>query len=440
MPACSTATGEKPAGCRPQAHRGPDCMSKNADPILSERMHESMENRHTYTPLNELETRCASLQQHMREKDIDGALIVQNVDLFYFSGTCQQARLYVPAEGEPVLMVRKDVERARAESALSRVVAFSSQKEIPAILKQHGMAMPGKIGMELDVLPANQYLSFSRLFESPEIVDISTDIRMIRAVKSPYEIEIIRKAARLSDHLAEFVPSVLTEGITEIELAGRIEAEARKWGHQGITRMRMFGAELFYGHVMAGAAAATPSYLASPTGGIGVNPAIAQGPSMRPIGRHEPVLVDLVFAIDGYMSDHTRIFAIGDPPDELAAAHNAMLDIQSAVKTAAKPGVAAGDLYDLAVSKAEAHGLGPYFMGAGEQRIRFVGHGIGLEIDEFPFLAKGQDLALKAGMIIALEPKAILPGKGVVGVENTHVVTEAGLEQLGTIREDIVVV
>lgn len=398
-----------------------------------------MENRQTYTPESELQARCAGLQRHLRKNDIGGALIVQNADLFYFSGTVQQAQLFVPAEGKPVLMVRKDVERSRRESALQQVVALKSPKQIPTLLEQRGIALPKKIGMELDVLPANQYLSFSRLFETSEIVDISMAIRMIRAVKSPYEIERIRDAARLSDHLAAFAPSVLREGITEIELAGRLEAEARKWGHQGIVRMRMFGGELFYGHVMAGATAAAPSYLASPTGGAGVNPAIAQGASMRPIGRHEPVLVDMVFALDGYLSDHTRIFSLGELPDELTAAHHAMIDIQEKIKAAAKPGVAAGDLYDLATAAAESAGLGDYFMGAGDQRIRFVGHGIGLEVDEFPFLAKGQDLALEAGMIIALEPKAIIAGKGVVGVENTHVVTKDGLEQFGTAQEDIVV-
>jgi Xaa-Pro aminopeptidase len=117
-----------------------------------------------------------------------------------------------------------------------------------------------------------------------------------------------------------------------------------------------------------------------------------------------------------------------------------MRAVQAAVKAAARPGALAGDMYELALSVAEAHGLGDYFMGTGEQRIRFVGHGIGLELDEFPFLARGQKLPLEAGMIIALEPKAIFPEKGVVGIENTHVVTEAGLSQLGSFSEDVLVV
>lgn len=399
-----------------------------------------METPYRYTPVSELRTRHEKLQEQLQQQDIDGVLILQKADLFYFSGTAQQANLYIPAQGNPVLMVKKDFERAGMESTLDQIVSFSNPGEIPGILKDHGIQLPAKLGMELDVIPANFYFSFARLFDKAEITDISTSIRMIRAVKSDYEIERIREAARFSDRVAGTVPGLLREGIPEIELAGRIEAEARKLGHQGIVRMRLWGNELFYGHVMAGPSAAVPSYLASPTGGPGLNPAIAQGAGMRPVSRHEPLLVDLVFALDGYNSDHTRIFALGDLPDDLVKAHKVMLEIQEAIKQTARPGTAAGDLYEMAINMAAENGLADYFMGAGDQRIQFVGHGIGLELDEFPFLARGQKMPLEAGMIIALEPKAVFPEKGVVGIENTHVVTEEGLEQLGSFREDIIMV
>jgi len=399
-----------------------------------------MESSQHYTPLNELRERQKKFQAHLQQEGIAGALLFQNADRFYFSGTIQQGQLYIPASGKPVLMVRKDWQRARRESALPQIAAFQSLRELPGILKDYRIAEPDVLGLEMDVLPANQYLNLSRLLEKTRMVDISHAIRMVRAVKSDYEIGLIRKAAHFSDRLAAMVPSILREGITEIELAGKLEAAARKWGHQGLVRMRLFGGELFYGHVMAGATATAPSFLASPTGGVGVNPAMAQGSSLRPIGRHEPVLVDLVFALDGYLSDHTRIFSMGDLPEALTAAHNAMLEVQEVVKKAAKPGVAAGDCYDLAMASAEEHGLGDFFMGGGPQRIRFVGHGIGLELDEYPFLAKGQKMPLEAGMVIALEPKVVLAGKGVVGIENTHVVTGKGLEQLGRFRENIIIV
>jgi Xaa-Pro aminopeptidase len=201
----------------------------------------------------------------------------------------------------------------------------------------------------------------------------------------------------------------------------------------------MWGSELFYGHLMSGDGAAVPSYLASPTGGTGVSSVIGQGAGFRKIGSNEPVLVDYVFALDGYISDHSRIFSIGRLPDELEATHLAMLEIQSEMKSQAKPGVLTGDLYELMISLAEKKGYAENFMGVGERRIRFTGHGVGLELDEFPFIAKGQQLALEAGMVIALEPKTIFPGKGVVGIENTHLVTENGLESLSSFPDEITV-
>jgi Xaa-Pro aminopeptidase len=164
---------------------------------------------------------------------------------------------------------------------------------------------------------------------------------------------------------------------------------------------------------------------------------VAQGSSFRPIRRHEPILLDYVFAYNGYLSDHARIFALGRLPQDLETAHTAMLQLQNTVKTTALPGTRSGDLYTLALDLATASGYGDHFMGVGEQRIRFVGHGIGLELDEFPFLAQGQTLPLEEGMVIALEPKLIFPERGVVGIENTHVVTKNGLEQLTQFPDEI---
>jgi Xaa-Pro aminopeptidase len=204
--------------------------------------------------------------------------------------------------------------------------------------------------------------------------------------------------------------------------------------------MRLWGSELFYGHLMAGPSAAVPSYLSSPTGGAAVSPAVAQGSGLRSIGRHEPVLVDYVFAHQGYLADHARIFSLGPLPDNLMKAHAAMLDLQETLKKAACPGIASGEIFRVAHSRAEEMGYGDHFMGYGKQRIRFVGHGLGLELDEFPFLAQGQELALQAGMTLALEPKLVFADVGVVGIENTHVVTAEGLEALTRYADEVVVV
>jgi Xaa-Pro aminopeptidase len=308
---------------------------------------------------------------------------------------------------------------------------------LPDLLAASGIAMPHALGLEMDVLPVNQYRVYADLFPDARLIDVSDDIRRVRAVKSTYEIDQIRFAARMADEVAATMATHLREGMMEVELAGLIEGEARKRGHQGVVRMRMWGGELFYGHLLAGPRGAVPSYLASPTGGAGLTPAVAQGAGFSPIRAREPILLDYVFAWNGYIADHTRIFAIGGVPEDLLKAHEAMLTVQETVKRAIHPGAIAGDLYSLAVDAAKAMGVDQWFMGSDDSRVHFIGHGIGLELDEYPFLAKGQETVLASGMVIALEPKLIIPGKGVVGIENTLLVTESGVEQLTGFDEGI---
>ncbi|MFH0781118.1 MAG: Xaa-Pro peptidase family protein [Pseudomonadota bacterium] len=392
---------------------------------------------HKNVPFDELAARIAKLQQAIAGNGLDGALIVQKTDLFYFSGTSQQGWLYVPAQGKPILMIFKDYQRAKDESALKEVVSLVGIKKIPEILTDFGYPAPAILGMELDVLPTNLYFQYQKVFPKSKIVDLAHEIRSIRAVKSPFEIAKLRASAELSDKVAARVPELLAAGKTEIALAGELESYARSLGHQGIVRMRMWGSELFYGHLMSGAAAAVPSYLASPTGGAGVSGVIGQGAGFRKIEAGEPVLFDYVFALDGYISDHARIFSIGPVSDKLQKAHDAMLAIQDEIKSKARPGAITGEIYDLMLALAEKQGYQDNFMGVGERRIRFTGHGVGLELDEYPFIAKGQNLPLQAGMVIALEPKTIFPGLGVVGIENTHLLTERGLEPLSRFPDEI---
>lgn len=396
--------------------------------------------RDANTPKSELDLRIAKLKSYLQQNNIAAALIIQRVDLFYFSGTSQQANLYIPADSTPILLAYKSSQRAMAESRIGRIVALNSPKKIPEILRQNGYDMPKTLGLELDVLPANLYFNYQSIFEDTKIIDISYAIRLIRSIKSAYELGIMREAARLSDEVARRVPELLREDMTELELAGKIEAEARRLGHQGVVRMRMWGGEMFYGHLLSGDSGAIPSFLSSPTGGRGANPAVAQGPGAKPIKPHEPVLVDYFFAYNGYLSDHSRIFSLGKLSEDLMTAHAAMLKLQEMLKKLAKPGVRSGEIYEYALQKTTAWGYADYFMGHGPERIRFVGHGIGLEVDEFPFLAAGQNLELEEGMTIALEPKLVFPGKGVVGIENSHVVTRDGLEQFNRFNEEVIVI
>lgn len=388
-------------------------------------------------PEKEQQSRISGLQQRLKKNHIDGALILQKADMFYYAGTTQHGWLYIPAQDKPLLMVYKDYHRAGQESGLDQVVPLVSPKNIPETLIDFGYPIPEKLGLEMDVITASQYLLFQKIFSDSTLIDVSMIIRLQRAVKSDHEIILMRKTSKMADKMAARVPDILQEGMTEIQFAGLLEAWARSLGHQGLIRMRMWDNDLFYGHIMAGASAAVPSCFASPTGGKGVNPSIAQGPGFNTIQRNDPILVDYVFVLNGYISDHTRIFSLGRLPDDLLRAHDAMLEIQEKVKQAGKPGSITGDLYEMMMSMADTASYKDYFMGAGNRKIRFTGHGIGLELDEFPFIARNQTLPLEKGMIIALEPKAVFPGKGVVGIENVFLVTDTGLEALTTFTDKV---
>ena len=340
------------------------------------------------TPKPELDERISGLQNILNSANLDAALIVQKADLFYYTGTTQQGWLYVPVDRAPVFMVFKDIDRARSESNLENILPLISPKKIPDTIAGLGYPSPRGLGLELDVMPTNTYFMFQSIFDKAKIQDISTPIRLQRAVKSAFEIDCVQKAAQLADQVAAMVPELVKQGMTEVEFAGLLEAHARKLGHQGLIRMRMWDNYLFYGHIMCGPGAAVPGAFASPTGGAGMNPNVGQGPSLAKIAPNQPLLVDYVFALDGYLADHARIFCLGDLPDEFHQAHNAMLEIQEQVKTLAVPGAVTGQIYDTMVSMAEEKGYKDFFMGGAEPRIRFTGHGLGIELDEFPFIAK----------------------------------------------------
>jgi Xaa-Pro aminopeptidase len=293
--------------------------------------------------------------------------------------------------------------------------------------------------MELDVLPAASYFFYQKLFPDSRIVDISGAVRQLRMIKSPWEIEMMRGAAALSRVVADAVPEILHEGLSELELSAELELAARKAGHLGIVRVRAFNLEMAFGHVLSGADAALPSYGDTPTGGMGLSPAFGQGAGKRRIGRSEIVSVDIMMNFNGYLNDQTRNFCLGPPPEKLARAYALSREIHDGLRAKAGPGAVTGELYEEILRDVEKAGWADVFMGHGDTRVHFIGHGLGLEVDEPPFVAKGQKLALREGMTFAFEPKFIVPGLGVAGLENTYLVTGSGVESLNTAPEELLI-
>ncbi|NLA27858.1 MAG: aminopeptidase P family protein [Firmicutes bacterium] len=379
-------------------------------------------------PLEELEQRKDKLQVQMREQGIGGALIVQRADLFYFSGTAQDAHLFIPAEGEAVLIVRRNLQRARSESGLQQIDPFTGWDGLAKEIE--GKAAPAAaIGMELDVLPVNFYRRYEKLLSPLPITDISPLIRSVRAVKSAYELSQLQQAAALGEAVFKHAREICRAGMTEIELAAELELFARKRGHQGAIRMRGFNQEMFFSHTMAGGGAAVPSFFNGPTGGSGLNSSYPQGAGTREIKQKEPVLVDYVTVLNGYMVDQTRIFCPGQPSAKLMRAYETALQIKKDLIAMGCAGSNGARLYQRAFEIASAAGLEDHFMGF-EEKVSFIGHGVGLELDELPVIARNYDFTLTEGMVFALEPKFVFTGEGAVGIEDTFVVRHHGLEQI----------
>lgn len=392
-------------------------------------------------PMDEVAARIVALQRLLQRSDVEAAIIRQNADLFYFTGTVQDAHLIVPAEGQPVFLVKRDVMRAESQSPIRPVVPLSTVRELPRrLFEACGADSVKRIGMELDVLPTTTFFFYDeRLFPRQQIVDVSGLIRQVRMVKSSWEIDMMRRAAGISRVVADAVPRLLKEGMRELELSIELERTARLAGHLGLIRLRAFNMDMYFGHVLSGPEAAIPSYADAPTGGEGLSAAFGQGPGTRRIKAGEIVSVDTMMNCNGYLNDQTRNFSIGRPPEKLLEAYAVVREIHARFADSARPGVVTGELYESILRWVREAGWEDFFMGHGEARVSFVAHGLGIEVDELPFVAHGQKLALEEGMTFAFEPKLILPGEGIVGLENTYLVTSKGLESFNSATEELLV-
>ena len=394
-----------------------------------------------FVPLSEIEHRTRRFQAGLRRAGMDLAVIVQNADLFYLTGTLQQGQLLVPAEGEPILLVRKDPERAMAESAVKDIRPVSSLRGLPVVVAELGIGAQPVVGMELDVLPVNNFRRYEASLSGATIKDCSQIIRTVRSVKSHYERAFTAEAAQIVDRGFRAAVDTLRPGMTELELSAACEAAMREVGNSNV-KMRQFNEDWPFGNVSAGPHAALAGYTGNPLGAAGVSPAVGGGSGWRPIAPGEPVVIDLVSCAGGYLCDQTRIISIGPLAADLAEGQRLCLGVQDVIRDAARAGAVCGDVYRQADEWMAEHlalsGLDAYFMGAPNNQVPFVGHGVGLELDELPVLARGFKVVLEEDQVIACEPKLVFPGRGAVGIENTWRVTASGLEKLTISSDDLV--
>jgi Xaa-Pro dipeptidase len=381
-------------------------------------------------PKAEITSRVEKLQTALGPAGIGLALIRQPADLFYYAGTLVDGFLAVGPGKPPLLLVRRPNRGQPAPDAWPRT-RYRDFKELPQLLAQAGLSPDGAVALELDVLPA---LLISRiqeqLFPGTPVVNLSPLVQKQRMVKSAYELEQLGRAAAILDQVHSEVPGLLKPGVTELELSAALEYRLRLLGHQGLIRLRNWDLEVFYGHILSGISGLSASYTDTPSGGPGFSPAFPQGPSLKKLAPGEPISIDLAACVNGYVVDMTRMYALKSLPARAWEAWEAVEELYRLFTAAAKPGTSPGEIFHLLWDEVRARGLADFFMGVGSDRVSFLGHGVGLELDEFPFITARFPFPLATDMVLAFEPKFFLPEIGMIGQEDTGRITPAGVEWL----------
>ncbi|WP_300456035.1 Xaa-Pro peptidase family protein [Desulfobacula sp.] len=388
-------------------------------------------------PLSEISRRISAIQQVMQAKGMDALVIVQRVDLFYFSGTSQNGYLYIPVQGNPTLFIRKYMPRAEAESPIEKKIKIGSVKELPGLIVDIYGKLPDVIGFEWDVMPVREFYYFQTLLAPKHCMDCSSLILGVRMIKSDWEIECMAQTAELSHKIFNYIQTQMRPGLTEMEFSGIYEAYARKMGHSAGLRVRDYQADICNWHILSGTSGGVVGLVDAPATGQGTSAAFPCSASYKKLMPKEPVMVDMGTVINGYHLDETRMFSIGAMPDTAQSACEAVIDIHNAVIEMAKPDVTMDELYQRAVDMADSRGYAEQFLGPSGNKVTFIGHGVGLELVEPPFIARGRKDRLQPGMTLALEPKMVFENQFSAGIESVFTVTETGARLLSRVPVDI---
>lgn len=389
-------------------------------------------------PVEEIRARQRYLQELLPEAGVELALIRQAADLYYYSGIIVDGFLALGPVGEAVLLIRRPRHRYENQALPYPVAYYQDLRDIPTILSQLDLGHQGVIGVEMDVMPAVLWRRLQeQIFPHRPFQDISGLIRRQRMIKSPYEIDQIRRAAKMLDDVLEAAATVITPGLTELELAADLEYRLRLASHQGLVRTRTWNLEMFFGHILSGPTGMQAAYVETPSGGSGFSHGFPQGAGTKRFAPGEPISVDLAACSNGYIADATRLYVIGDLPGEAWRAVELIEHLFSLFTREARSGVVPAELYQLLLAEVKKAGRLDQFMGVGQDRVAFVGHGVGLELDEFPIIGARFSWPLATDVVLAFEPKFFLPDIGMVGFEDTGRITPEGVEWLTRAKRQV---
>lgn len=380
----------------------------------------------TKVPQSELDDRLRRFREQMDFANPGWGLAVisSNVNLYYFTGTVQDGILLIPQKSDPVFWVRRSFARAVDESFFPQIRPMESYRTAAEATGD----IFGTVFIETEQVSLAMYQRLQKYFAFNNAKPVDGVVADIRSVKSPYERKLMERAGSIQRLVLEdLVPGILREGMSEAAFSSELYTIMVEEGHHGIVRFGTAGAEIILGLIGFGESSLYPTYLNTPSGNAGMSPAVPLlGSRTRKLKRGDLVFCDIGCGYNGYHTDKTMTYVFGGSlPDEAVAVHRHCLAIQNKIVSLLRPGAVPSQIYEEAMA-----GLDPAFlenfMGYGDRKVPFLGHGVGLEIAENPVIAKGFDTTLKEGMFIAVEPKKGIKGIGMVGNENTYLVTRDG--------------
>lgn len=379
-------------------------------------------------PSDEIKLRIARVTEAMTSCNLDAVLLCDNSNIYYLTGRVFCGFIYVTAECEMTCFVRRP-------STLrgNGIIHISKPEEISKHVKP-----VETMGFELDTMPYSRVERLAAVFQAAVPGNASAVMRKARSVKTPLEIKMMEESGVKQTQVYREIPRLYVEGMSDVELQIEIERALRLRGCLGQFRVTGPDLELYMGNILTGDNADRPSPYDFAMGGAGMSPSLPVGANGTIIKPGKPVMVDINGNFTGYMTDMTRCYIVGEPSSEAVKANEVSREICSTLASMAVPGAAAADLYYKATVIAKDAGLEDYFMGH-RYHAGFVGHGLGISINEQPVIAPRSRDILVTGNAIALEPKFVIPGLGAVGIENTYIVQDSAPARCLTLAPEEIV-
>lgn len=376
-------------------------------------------------PLTELKDRLNRFRTRMDSScpDWDLSLIIGMIPQYYFTGTMQDGLLLIPQEGEPVFWVRQNYERAVAESDFPDIRRMRSYRDVAAEMRN----LPSEAYVETSLMTLAQQDRIRKYLPFAEMRSLDEQVAAVRAIKSRYELDLTEHAGKIHQYvLEECVPAMLTDGIDEVTFGCDLYSGMVHNGHHGVVRFSAAN-EMLLGQIGFGTSSLNTTFINSAGGINGLHPSTPlTGSRIKRLSSGDLVFVDIGCGYKGYQTDKTQTYMYGKAiPEYAIAEHERCVEIQDAIASRLKPGEIPSEIYRDIISELEPE-FTENFMGYGKHKVKFLGHGIGLWIDEYPVIAEGFDEPLQEGMVLAVEPKKGIPNVGMVGIENTFLVTKQG--------------